>query len=323
MKLEHFRYLLTIDRLRSISSAARELHIRQTTLSAIVKSAEEELGYVLFERAPGGVSTTPAGEQFMSLAWEINTQYEELLSIQNTALTGAQSIKILVAPPTAFRFTLALTERFKSIGFKGNLTFEEENSSHIVASLVDHSASIGIAYLTERNLVKAEPDRQKHDLVIEPLLTTNLQLVCHKDHPFAALPYVPLSSVYDERLATAKSIRNDAILGKSMMNCTRISSFTDTETVLLAVRDWSMIAFLPAFTLTGLTEFRPEFADLRAVPIKDTPLENKLYLCLIYHGDHSIHYQEKRILKEIRHYFWTLLAYHPEFTITEGEAGNP
>ncbi|MBM6722611.1 helix-turn-helix domain-containing protein [Pseudoflavonifractor phocaeensis] len=52
MKLEHFRYFLEIGRLHSISAAARSLHIRQTTLSAIVKGAEEELGYPIFRRTP-------------------------------------------------------------------------------------------------------------------------------------------------------------------------------------------------------------------------------------------------------------------------------
>ena len=41
MKLEQFHYLLEINRLRSISAAARSLHIRQTTLSAMVKTVEE------------------------------------------------------------------------------------------------------------------------------------------------------------------------------------------------------------------------------------------------------------------------------------------
>ena len=88
MKLEHFRYLLEVGRLHSISAAARSLHIRQTTLSAIVKSAEEELGYPIFRRTPSGVAATAAGERFLVLAWEINLKYEELLSSEAAGHRG-------------------------------------------------------------------------------------------------------------------------------------------------------------------------------------------------------------------------------------------
>ena len=72
MKLEHFRYLLEVGRLHSISAAARALHIRQTTVGAIVRSVEEELGYPIFLRAPGGVTAAVPGERSVVLAWEIN-----------------------------------------------------------------------------------------------------------------------------------------------------------------------------------------------------------------------------------------------------------
>ena len=97
MKLEHFRYLLEINRLHSISAAARALHIRQTTLSAMVKAVEEEVGFPIFQRAPTGVIATPAGEQFMALAWEINVKYDELLSLKQRSIDGTQTIPLLLA----------------------------------------------------------------------------------------------------------------------------------------------------------------------------------------------------------------------------------
>ena len=88
MKLEHFHYLLEIYRLHSISAAARKLHIKQTTLSAIVKAAEEEIGFSIFQRTPGGVTTTPAGEELMSLAWEINLRVCDKKSVNKEIRQG-------------------------------------------------------------------------------------------------------------------------------------------------------------------------------------------------------------------------------------------
>lgn len=44
LKIEHLYYLREISSCRSISAAAKRLFIGQTTLSAIVKSMEEDLG---------------------------------------------------------------------------------------------------------------------------------------------------------------------------------------------------------------------------------------------------------------------------------------
>ena len=118
MKLEQFHYLLEINRLRSISAAARSLHIRQTTLSAMVKTVEEEVGFPIFQRAPTGVIATPAGEQFMSLAWEINVKYDELLSLKQRSIDGSQTISLLLAPSLLPVLSIPLTQRFHKFGVR-------------------------------------------------------------------------------------------------------------------------------------------------------------------------------------------------------------
>ena len=64
--LEHFQYMLEIDRCRSISAAARSLGLVQTTLSSIVKTVESALGFPIFQRTPNGVAPTVLGEQSVS-----------------------------------------------------------------------------------------------------------------------------------------------------------------------------------------------------------------------------------------------------------------
>ena len=43
MKIEHLCYLQEIAKCKSITAAAKRLYVGQTTLSAIVKSIEDEL----------------------------------------------------------------------------------------------------------------------------------------------------------------------------------------------------------------------------------------------------------------------------------------
>lgn len=53
MKIEQLKYLIEIGHSRSISSAAGKLYLSHTTLSSILKGAEKELGFPLFQRIQG------------------------------------------------------------------------------------------------------------------------------------------------------------------------------------------------------------------------------------------------------------------------------
>ena len=63
MKFEQLEQLVKIKECGSISKAAVELHVAQSTLSTSVKNLEEELGCKLIERANKGVTLTSAGTE--------------------------------------------------------------------------------------------------------------------------------------------------------------------------------------------------------------------------------------------------------------------
>ena len=80
MRMEHLQYLIEIGRRHSISAAAQELYLGQTTLSSIVKSAEDELGFPLFYRTHSGVQATAEGDEALSLIGDIHACYEKFSS---------------------------------------------------------------------------------------------------------------------------------------------------------------------------------------------------------------------------------------------------
>lgn len=95
MDIYQIRTFLAVAREGSITRAAEHLYLSQPAISAHIKSLEEELELVLFERTPRGMSLTPAGVQLFAKA-------EQLMSVHHELLDDARRIK------GTFRGTLRL-----------------------------------------------------------------------------------------------------------------------------------------------------------------------------------------------------------------------
>ena len=76
MDLVHLRYFRAIAELGSLTAAARNLGVAQSTLTAAVQRLEEELETQLLVRSSRGVSLTPTGEILAVAASEIKALVE-------------------------------------------------------------------------------------------------------------------------------------------------------------------------------------------------------------------------------------------------------
>ncbi|MGM0594312.1 MAG: hydrogen peroxide-inducible genes activator [Pseudomonadota bacterium] len=68
MTLTELRYIVAVAEKRHFGHAAEACFVSQPTLSVAVKRLEEDLGVVLFERARGEITLTPAGERVVEQA---------------------------------------------------------------------------------------------------------------------------------------------------------------------------------------------------------------------------------------------------------------
>ncbi|HSA89527.1 MAG TPA: hydrogen peroxide-inducible genes activator [Burkholderiales bacterium] len=85
MTLTELRYIVAVARERHFGRAAETCFVSQPTLSVAVKKLEDELGVTLFERGPGEVSVTPAGEKIVEQAQRV---LEEAARIREIAAAG-------------------------------------------------------------------------------------------------------------------------------------------------------------------------------------------------------------------------------------------
>jgi LysR family transcriptional regulator, hydrogen peroxide-inducible genes activator len=85
MTLTELRYIVAVARERHFGRAAEACFVSQPTLSVAVKKLEEELQVTLFERGPGEVSVTPAGQTIVEQAQRV---LEEASRIRELAAAG-------------------------------------------------------------------------------------------------------------------------------------------------------------------------------------------------------------------------------------------
>jgi len=83
--LTELRYIVAVARERHFGRAAEASFVSQPTLSVAVKKLEEELGVMLFERGPGEVTVTPAGQKIVAQAQRV---LEEAAQIKDLAAAG-------------------------------------------------------------------------------------------------------------------------------------------------------------------------------------------------------------------------------------------
>ena len=90
MQLNQFRYLIAVDKFGSISRAAQELYISQSTISISLIRLEEELGAVLLNRSKRGVSLTAEGKTVLECAQAIEAALERLEkeNLQSEQISG-------------------------------------------------------------------------------------------------------------------------------------------------------------------------------------------------------------------------------------------
>lgn len=79
MQINQLRAFVTTARLGNITRTAEALHLTQPAITAQIKALEEELGVALFDRRPGRVSLTRAGEVLLVEAEQVLSSASQLM----------------------------------------------------------------------------------------------------------------------------------------------------------------------------------------------------------------------------------------------------
>lgn len=157
MDLYQLKYVIEIANKRSISRAAENLYISQSTLSQFLTKLEAELGISLFERKRNEMTLTPAGKLYVDTCEQMLQQKNELY---NRLADMAQS--------KTGRFSVGITPQWGAVAYSRIIgTFQkaypnvhisvvEETALPLIRLLKDGQIDMGIIPLADNSSLPLE-----------------------------------------------------------------------------------------------------------------------------------------------------------------------
>ena len=267
MELRQLKYFVKTAQTLNFSEAARSLYVSQSTLSQQIKSLEDELGTVLFQRDSHSVSLTQSGSMLLPLAIQTIQDSEACkaqVSDLKEMLTGELNIGV------TYSFSHILTETVKNFvkeypGVKLNIFYR--NMAELMEALRHREVDLVLAF---------KPGQPYDEIESSDIFDDKLSVIMRKDHALADRKSISLEELNRHRLAIpAKGLQARNALEKyiciehSDLNvCLEIN---EANILLDIVQDNNFLTMLSEATVRGRDL-------LKAVPL-DLP-DNQMQGCV-------------------------------------------
>lgn len=172
MDTELAKTFLQIVATGSFVQAANRLNVGQTTVSARVRTLEQQLGRPLFVRNKGGASLTPAGEQFLRYAPAFLQMWERARH-QVAVPPGHRSVLAVGSEVTLWRpllldWVLWMRRTLSDVAVRVSIDVPQDLINQVASGMVDiaimyapqHRPGLKIDLLKDEELVlvSTEPD---------------------------------------------------------------------------------------------------------------------------------------------------------------------
>ena len=246
MTLNQLKYVIEISRQNSINEAAKTLFISQPSLTAALKSLEQEVGFEIFTRTNTGITLTVKGEEFLGYAKSVVEQYDILdakyISKSNVKRTFQVSMQ---------HYTFALNAFISVIKEYGMDEYEfevhETRTYDVIDNVKNQRSEIGVLYMNDYN--KAVLTKILHDagLKFTPLFDCSIYAYMSKSNPLAGKRQVTMKDLDDYPcLAFSQGEHNSFYFAEEVLSTyeyKRLIRVSDRATIL------NMMVGLNGYTL--------------------------------------------------------------------------
>lgn len=199
MNIEQLLYIVEVAKYSSLSIAAQNLHVTQSTISQSITNFEKELGIKILKRSRGhGAVPTDDGRIILKLAYEVQKKLEEIKETAtqlNSKEVGELKISSL---PGLMTFLVKAIAAFRHDYPHVNLEVADKSGSTIIKDVRDHKTDIGlITYSRDLNI-------NMEGIAYEALIEGKQKIYVSKHSPLAFLGSVTPQDILDQTLVTYK-----------------------------------------------------------------------------------------------------------------------
>ncbi|WP_068615253.1 LysR family transcriptional regulator [Paenibacillus tuaregi] len=281
MNIVKLKIVVLIDKYKKISDVARELKLKQPTVTFHMKSLEEELGTVLFDSRRGRVILTEAGRALLYYAQRITSLTDEAMNIVadfDTLERGTLHIGAGLLPGNSYLPALAgrFMRKFPGI----HLDIRVRADAEIMKLL--QRAEIDLA------VMHTDGSLEEEHLECEPLGRDEMVLIYPDEHSFSALKKIEVNQIAQERFiqhAEGSYIKgfSERWASANQVNLWNSASLDSPEAVKLAVQAKAGISF---YTRRGLLlPSAPE--GIRTAPLPGNAIREP-EITLVYRKDRPV-----------------------------------
>lgn len=240
------KYFEVVARHEHFTKAANELFVSQPTLSKNIDALEKEIGVPLFEKRGRNMYLTPYGKMLRDYVQRgINEIDKGVEMIQSIANEKSGMIRIsAIYSEGSFRmpqYIKGFCEKHPDIRFQ----YSKNPTYRILDDLLNGVVEIGFCSNYEEKEEYASLHR-------EEILTEELCLIVHKDHPIANRESVALDELleenwigYSDDTGMSTAIKK-AIEGSGMIDDLKLSYLaSESSTIIGLVREGLGISIIP------------------------------------------------------------------------------
>ena len=196
MNIKHLQYMIEIERVGSISQAAKNLYVGQPNLSRILREVEESVGFTIFDRTHQGIRPTERGMAFLQHAHNILREMDAIETM-GSGITEGNRLRVCIPHSTAAfhmicKYLIPLVEN-KRI----NAVIREAHPKKTLELLASGQAEMGVIRFREEYRQYFSEIAANANLKFQLLKDYEDVILLAKDHPLAQKSVIPLSDLLD------------------------------------------------------------------------------------------------------------------------------
>lgn len=199
MNIEQLLYIVEVAKYNSLSIAAQNLHVTQSTISQSITNFEKELGIKILKRSRGhGAVPTDEGRTILKLAYEVQKKLEEIketANLMNSTEVGDLKISSL---PGLMTFLVKAISAFRHDYPHVNLEVTEKSGNAVIEDVRQHKIDFGLITYSSDLSVNME------GIAFEAFIEGKQKVYVSKHSPLAFLGTVTPNDVLDQTLVTYK-----------------------------------------------------------------------------------------------------------------------